>query len=54
MKNEEAFGHEECGKRRKGWCALRFIFHGGVAAASCLRQQTLHCFFGHWGGFLAF
>ena len=31
MKNEAAFGHEECGKKREGWCALCFIFHGGAS-----------------------
>ena len=31
MKNEAAFGHEECGKRREGRCALRFIFNGGAS-----------------------
>ena len=39
MKNEAAFGHEECGKEGKRICALRFIFHSGAAAASCSRSE---------------
>ena len=43
MKNEAAFGHEECGGDREAWCALRFIFHGGAADTSYSRSE---CFIG--------
>ena len=51
MKKEAAFGHAECGKRREGRCALRFIFNGGasscfmfVAANASLRVSSLRFF----------
>ena len=42
MKNEAAFGHEECGKSGKLGARFASFFMAAQAAASCLRQQTLH------------
>ena len=39
MKNEAAFGHEECGKEGSRVSALRFIYHGGAATASYSRSE---------------